>query len=376
VIELLRSSAIEGNSNKQFTSKFIFPYGPDCLYEDLDERDFSPGRRFFARSGELAYLMLCRSTRSEDILEKMRSLIFNDEKPLNRMVKAFHPGDEPYRDPHKHAYLPYADLPDYKAMADDMISLMNCGMPGYDVLPHLVSILGLHMLLYFLRRAREHAEGVSELQLICEIIAPKKTIVRELSIDSYQTNNLYSVAAIKHYIDVYTETEDWQRMLSADDRKQKAVQLIKDQFAWEKDGDYDPEDLIEALKEAAKVRHAQHPAKIHSAWARSLGLASRRGTKSVRYAPTDSFLKSLVFTVVQSRMEYQTFLLHLYNRYGLVIGHHQADIASLIGSKKGDKKAFEENSQRLEMRLVSLGLVKRLSDACAYVINPYTANTQ
>ena len=35
VIELLRSSAIEGNSNKQFTSKFIFPYGPDCLYEDL-----------------------------------------------------------------------------------------------------------------------------------------------------------------------------------------------------------------------------------------------------------------------------------------------------------------------------------------------------
>jgi len=39
-------------------------------------------------------------------------------------------------------------------------------------------------------------------------------------------------------------------------------------------------------------------------------------------------------------------------------------------------QAFKENSQRLEMRLVSLGLVKRLSDACAYVINPYTANTQ
>ena len=263
----------------------------------------------------------------------------------------------------------YANL--YK---EDMISLMSCGMPGYDVLPHLVSILGLHLLLYFLKRAKEHAEGSSEIQLICEIIAPKKTFVRELSIDSYQTNNLYSTAAINNYVDAYTETEEWQGMLAADDRKQRAIQLVKDQFAWQKDGDYDPDALMGALKKAASLRHSQHSGKIHSSWARSLGLASRRGTRSLRYAPTDSFIKSLVFTVVHDRMEYQTFLLELYSRYGLIIGHHQADIASLIGSRKGDMRAFTENSQRLEMRLVSLGLLIRLSDACAYVINPYTEN--
>jgi hypothetical protein len=36
-----------------------------------------------------------------------------------------------------------------------------------------------------------------------------------------------------------------------------------------------------------------------------------------------------------------------------------------------DKKAFRANSRRLEQRLRSLGVLKRLSDACAYVINPY-----
>ena len=36
-----------------------------------------------------------------------------------------------------------------------------------------------------------------------------------------------------------------------------------------------------------------------------------------------------------------------------------------------DKKPFQANALRLEYRLSSLGLLKRLSDACAYVENPY-----
>jgi len=36
-----------------------------------------------------------------------------------------------------------------------------------------------------------------------------------------------------------------------------------------------------------------------------------------------------------------------------------------------DSSAFEDNARRLEQRLVSLGLLRRLSDACAYVENPY-----
>ena len=35
-----------------------------------------------------------------------------------------------------------------------------------------------------------------------------------------------------------------------------------------------------------------------------------------------------------------------------------------------EKKAFQTNSHRLEQRLASLGMLRRLSDACAYVQNP------
>lgn len=376
VVELLRSSSIEGNSNKQFTSKFVFPYGPDCLYEDLDERSFAPGRRFFGRTGELAYLMLCRSGRGDEIIEKLRPIVFDRGKPLNRLVKSLHPEEDSLHESHKHAYLPYADLPDYKALAGDWITLVSCGMPGYDVLPHLVTILGLHMLLYFLKRGREHSEGKSDIQLICEIIAPRKTVVRDLSVESYQANNLYSIDAIRQYIESIAESTEWKNALSDGDRRQKVAEILKETFWWEPEGLQEPEEMLASLKEDAKSRHGQHTAKIHSNWTRSLGIASRRGTRSVRYAPTDSFLKSLVFTVVSVRMEFQLFLQEIYSRYGFIIGHHQAEVASLIGSKKGDLQAFKENAQRLEMRLVSLGLVRRLSDACAYVINPYTSNVR
>jgi hypothetical protein len=73
-------------------------------------------------------------------------------------------------------------------------------------------------------------------------------------------------------------------------------------------------------------------------------------------------------------MEFQQFLHVLHDRYNFVIGHRQA--IAYIGEGQSDQKAFEDNARRLEMRLASLGLLKRLSDACAYVENPYASSEE
>lgn len=36
VVQFLRETTIEGENNKRWSSQFIFPYGPNCLYEDLN----------------------------------------------------------------------------------------------------------------------------------------------------------------------------------------------------------------------------------------------------------------------------------------------------------------------------------------------------
>jgi hypothetical protein len=42
----------------------------------------------------------------------------------------------------------------------------------------------------------------------------------------------------------------------------------------------------------------------------------------------------------------------------------------VLSSDEFDKRAFQANSERLEVRLKTLGMLRRLSDACAYVENP------
>jgi hypothetical protein len=69
-------------------------------------------------------------------------------------------------------------------------------------------------------------------------------------------------------------------------------------------------------------------------------------------------------------MEFSLFLSRIYERYGLIIGDREA--ALVLDNNEYDIKAFQANARRLEQRLASLGLLKRLSDGCAYVLNPYS----
>jgi hypothetical protein len=138
-------------------------------------------------------------------------------------------------------------------------------------------------------------------------------------------------------------------------------------------GHSDPELLMQALRQAAMKRHRQHVANIHRNYGRDIGLVSKRGTVKLRYAPNDSLLKTLLFANVDKRIELNDFLSKLEMRYGIVFGDREAE--HVLPKGDFDKKAFRANSRRLEQRLGSLGVLKRLSDACAYVINPYLEET-
>jgi hypothetical protein len=121
-------------------------------------------------------------------------------------------------------------------------------------------------------------------------------------------------------------------------------------------------------------RHRQHVANIHRNYGREIGLVSKRGTVKLRYAPTDALLKTLLFANIEKRTELHQFLERLHSRYGIIFSDKQAE--QVLPKGDFDKKSFQANSRRLEQRLGSLGVLKRLSDGCAYVVNPYyvTAN--
>jgi hypothetical protein len=383
VVKFLQSNAIEGDSNKRWSSKFVFPYGPDCLYEDLriNGDKISNDRRFFARTGELLYLMLCRGGKGEEILAHLQNIgiiTSNNHRgsKWNQLVLALQPPHEQQEKPRKSGdspYLPHAQLPDYERLSQDWLNILDCKLPDYDALPHIVTITGLHLIIYLLNRSHEVLFELNSPCFVLEIVAPRKTTIRELASKAYQKNNELPQRAIEHYIRGTADLPEWQACLNSHDPFEDVIDLLKERFAWpSKEEDYgsgSPEALLDSLREKAVKRHQQHLAKCHGSWAREIGLSSSRGSRRTRYAPTDALLKTLVLASVPTRMEFQEFLATLHSKYGLIIGDRQAE--DLIKSGNADREDFVANAERLERRLASIGLLKRLSDACAYVQNPF-----
>jgi hypothetical protein len=377
VVSLIRSTSLEVNSNKRWTSKFVFPYGKNCLYEDLDNNASTNDRRFFGRTGELLYLMVCRTQRKHQLLAELTQRLTRIDDRWDSIVKCLQPDEEGFEEPvgpvRANAFLPYTEHPCYDELVEDWLAILRLNISGFDVFPHLVTLAGLHVMKYQLTVSRQVLGLTRPLSLICEVVAPKKTLVREISCDMYQENNLLSSNAVEEFISRIEGSPGWQEALTQNDAFEKCRNLLSEKVRWGDGDDYkgvpDPQHLMDALRQAAMKRHRQHAANIHRDYGRDIGLVSKRGTLKLRYAPTDALLKALLFANVERRIELNRFLEKLHARYGIVFGDREAEQILLKG--EFDRKPFQANSRRLEQRLSSLGLLHRLSDGCAYVVNPY-----
>lgn len=377
VIAFLQSSAIEGNSNKRWSSKFVFPFGGNALYEDVNvtaSDGVTNDRRFFGRTGELLYLMLCRSEKSAQIRELLVAKLLAGEGPYDKLVGLLQGDHQIAKQERGGSYLPLATHRAFDRLAEDWIALLQCNVPTYDIIPHLVTMSGLNLILYQLERASEVVGRAEPPMLVFEIIGPKRSKVRELSEKSFQANQILPGQALEQHIRAITLKPEWQEALSSDHALTVAAELMEQSFDWpdeEELGEFrgDPAALVDQLVAKAQVRHRQHVGRFHGTWSRFIGLSSRRASRSTRYAPTDRLLKTLVVCLVEQRMEFKAFLDVLNRRYGIIIGDLQAGRLTSNGS--ADHEDFSENARRLEERLASLGLLERFSDSCAYVVNPF-----
>lgn len=381
IVAMVRGADVEAASNRRWTSRFVFPFGPDALYEDLIGNPVSGtvSRDYvnFGRTGELLYLMLCRSSQRKQLQQDFERVL----KPggqWNELVRLLQPSaEDDERSTRGNSYLPYKRHATFDRLSEDWISILRLHLPRYDVFPHLVTLGAMHVLMYQLAIALEWRAESGMLHIICEIVAPKKSLVRELSSESYLENNLLPAQAIGAYIDRIAASQEWQQALGEPSAFLRCCAILQDQVRWpERRDDYegpsDPDALLAELRSISMSGHKQHVANVHRAYGRDVGLVSKRGTNKLRYAPTDSLLKALLLANVSERMELNEFLQRLSDRYGFVIGDRQAE--QVLAKEMFDKKAFQANGRRLEERLGSLGLLRRLSDGCAYVENPYRRN--
>ncbi len=377
LVALLRGSAVENDTNRRWTSRFVFPFGPNALYEDLNVTPAGAAVREyinFGRTGELLYMMLCRSTDAEKLRPHLAGMLAGDN-PWNTVVGLFQPQGTEDSHTRGKSYLPYRNHPRFDRLAEDWLHIFELSLPGFDAFPHLVTLGALHVVLYQLHIAAEWCGETRPVHFICEVVAPKKTLVRELSGLNYQHNTQLPQWAVEAYVKRIEESGEWRRAAAQSGSFSTCQNLLRERVRWpsdreDYDGPNDPVSLMGELRRRAVSRHRQHVANIHRSYGRDVGLVSKRGTNKLRYAPTDALLKALILANVKHRMEYKEFLSCIFSRYGIVFGEREAE--HVLDGEEYDKKAFQANAERLERRLGSLGMLRRLSDACAYVQNPFS----
>lgn len=383
LIEMLLDSSVESESNKRWTSRFVFPFGPNALYEDIA---ISPSGGFerqyinFGRTGELLYLMLCRSSSAGELRPHLSNLLRGDNQ-WNQLLGLLQPGPDDDLSLRGKSYLPYKTHPCFDDLGRDWLNVFKLGLPGFDAIEHLVTLSALHIMLYQLRVAQEWCGLATGEQrktfFVCEVVAPRKTFVREQSVLNFQQNNVLTTQAVTAYLDAIERCPEWQEAVeesaTPDEAMARCRHILQSEVWWGEKTDYegtpDPRAMLRELREVALRRHSKEVSEVHRSYSRDIGLVSRKGTTKFRYAPNDPLIKTLLLANVTHRMELQEFLHQLFEHYGLVFGPREAQ--RVLPAEDFDPKPFAANAARLEQRLGSLGLLRRLSDGCAYVVNPH-----
>lgn len=379
VIRLLRRITMDPGSERAWTTQFVYPIGPAALYEAILEKGdgFERTRRVFTRTGEIAYLMLSRA--SETLRARIRERLapsFAQDTSRNRLIMRLISSPDPDRGEMKGGtYLPYKTHPAFDRMAEDVAAILSLNLPDQDSFQYLQPLLGFHIYLYGIETANCWLGNCRLPSLICEILAPRNDLVRKAAVGSYLQNDGLGTMAVRKFIEETVFADQELQQTLADEsldalakREYLADHLVRTVSLHKTLEAPDAKTLTEAFYSFAGRLYRNGAANGLTSLATGCGLASRRGTNRYRYAPTDELLRALVLANVTSPVEESAFLRHIHRRYRMIIGPTEAKGEVL--TYLFDETDFKKNRDRFGQHLIGMGLAQRMSDACAYVINP------
>jgi hypothetical protein len=376
-LDLLRSAEIEAERDRRPTSRHLAPRGLDLLMADYDRKKnggIDNDRRFFARGGEIVYLMLARSAGAADgtLGPLIESRLLTTDSRWNRLAQLLEPDTpEPSGLDNKIGYLPVAKHGRYDRLAEDWAAVLERkNLPADQLADPLMRLTGLHVFLYVIERAKEMQPRGFTLAIPIDMSPQVPGALRRQSMERFQLHRQITRLALSHTIDEFEQGEIWASVGSAADPIAKAKKTLADWFGFDKASSTaasSPETVLAEMRKEASRKHDNNMGRIAGFYAEQIGMTVGSGTRRW-YGLSDGMIEALVLANVAEPLEYEIFLEKLRDRYGLVIGNAAGSV--LLG-QDAPLEQLEQNQRLFEERLRVLGLLSRLSDDCAFVSNPF-----
>jgi hypothetical protein len=386
-VEIIRSMEIDTVSSRRWTSRFLAPRGHSALFSDVG-LSMSADRRFFGRGGELMYLMLSRSKNAPKAAKLIKEQFFSNVDPIGQLLSELDSGVQELTADAPLGYLPLVSHEAYDRLANDWIAILGLPtLPPAQKFEPLFRLSAFNLVRYFMERASEVSEARDEEgqpvvePIVLDVSGGKLSDLRQRSIGQLRRVRETIDEAVEDYIkNKLLEEPKWVRAIAHADLDVKfnlAVDAIEQTFktkilSKEKLSRRSPEACLSFFVKKATSRSRNNISTLIEPLGKNSGFITARPGSGTWFDASDEFLEALVVgnTGIEA-ITIDAFLARLYEKYRIVIGPNEASHAFV--KRAFDPSSFEENIRTLERRLIGLGYVRRLSDDCAFVSNPYAS---
>ena len=374
-ISILRSQEIDVSNDRRPTSKFLAVKGPDTICNDF-KGDWSRGRLFFARGGELVYLMLNRnrSVPVECLNEQITQRFLDSKNSINRIAEKIS-DSEKQNTKQRIGYLPLIHHEIYDQMADDWMNILTTpNLLDSHIFDPLFRITGLNLITYFASRAQEILERSPSAPIVADLTGGADRQLQNSAKAHLSFHRTLANRAVGAYMRKAIEKKKKWKKAVRYNRSDLACKAIKKKFLTEKYSN-DGVDLEQQILDAVNVATSRPKYNLHALLlplTKGIGIVESRGPTRTWFSLSDEMLEALVIANVHNSdtCELRDFTKDLYRKYKIVIGPEEARLAFANNLPVGSQH-FQENLAIFERRMTHLSLTIRHSDDCAFVINPY-----
>ena len=390
--------------------------------ENYDDGMRTSDRNFYARGGEIYYLMLSAGTeghpeRREFIGNRIEDLM-KCEKSLGQLAELIDNAwknnkDERYGDL---GWLPDKNCVSYRLASEDMYNFLSCKMDQTNAIELMSHLVGFHLIQMLYRKTNQASQNSfttlpssddpyrPRIPIDC-IASSDNRAIRDVSMSFFKAQGDNQEKGVRAYIrnrvnawvdyflsnilnNIKSEqlsSPQTKLLLNELNKKAKEFFNIKelrgnnfdDGFRIIQRDDLKPKEAIERfinlLIEIQLERFRKTTMGIHGKIGRGIGLIAPKTGRGARYVLGSRLTEALVSSIVPpgEEIEFTRFVGELYERYGLIIGPVQARQSELLKYRQIDRQFYKDNEQAFRRQLHNAGLLHEFSDATAIVVNPY-----